>query len=215
MTLIETIREEAFVPEAARPTAVEQHHALDSSAIHRRYRILILFSAVIRRITSCEFLSKAIDENVTNAQADALRFIFLNEDASISDVACGLGYTISGATKAIDRLAQKGWAERRSQSKDLREVHVRLTPRGRHLALQILIATGEQLEELFERLPPTLAGELETVLEKSIGHFVDGETTARQLCVACGFEGGIDCPQSHTDCVVAQSNQRCGENAEK
>ena len=180
----------------------------DPEASHRRYRILLLFAASVRRLTGIDFLSDRIDENVTDAQAEALRFLLLNENASMGKIARGLGYTVSGATKAINRLEQKVWVSRQARCDDHREVNVALTPRGRELALQILMATNRRVEEIFSRMPPELIQRLEDDLSEFIERFVDDEKTAQELCIACGFEGGIDCSETESDCAVAKAQRK-------
>ncbi len=195
-------------------TVSEIQEALSPEDMQRRYRIFVLFAASIRQLTGSDFISGQIDENVTDAQADALRFLLLNENVSMGEIAYGLGYSISGATKAMNRLEAKDWVARQTGWSDQREVDVKLTPRGRALAMQILEATSKRVDEMASRMPPEFMERLESVLEEFVGYYVNDERLAKELCVACGFEGGIDCCKTQVDCIVAKSQRRIlnGEN---
>lgn len=170
-------------------------------------RKFILFAAAVRQATSGESLSKKIGANVTEAQADALRFLALNEPVTIGEIALGLGHTISGATKAIDRLERNGWVLRNQEDNDHRMVSVNLTPGGRELALQLLQASEERMIRILRRLRPETFEKLEGVLEEFLRDFIDDEKVANKLCIACGFEGGMQCSLNNTECVVARSIQ--------
>lgn len=126
---------------------------------------------------------------------------------SMGDIAYGLGYTISGATKAINRLEQKGWVTRHTRWDDQREVEVALTQRGRELAMQIMMATSRRVDDLFERTPKDLVERLESVLEEFIAQFIVDKKIAKNFCVACGFEGGIECSNHNDNCVVAKTTR--------
>lgn len=177
----------------------------ESVAPHQLARALILFAASVRQATSGEALSKMIGEKVTDSQADALRFLALNENVSMSEIAVGLGHTISGATKAVNRLEKNGWVERSQCDDDHRTVFVRLTPVGKELADRLLAQTETRLESILNKLRPETAELLGRVIEDFLRDYIDDESIVKKLCVACGFERGLHCYETDVDCVVAKT----------
>ncbi len=172
---------------------------------HRLSRRFILFAAAVRQATSGEVLSKKIGVKVTDAQADALRFLALNDHVTIGEIAKGLGHTISGATKAINRLEKNGWVERIHAGDDQRSVYVHLTDKGHQLADTLLSETEERMNRILWKLRPETVERLENILEEFLRDFIDDEEIASKLCVACGFERGIHCYESDVDCIVAKT----------
>ena len=168
-------------------------------------RRFILFAAAVRQATSGEALSNKIGEKVTDAQADALRFLALNDNVTISEIAIGLGHTISGATKAINRLEKNGWVDRVVSGKDHREVYVCLTSIGVELAQKLLFETEQRMHRILSKLRPETVERMERILEEFLFDFIDNDEIASKLCVACGHEGGIHCRDSDIDCVVAKT----------
>lgn len=188
--------------------------ALDSKktglSFHYRQlsRRLILFAAAVRQATSGEVLSRKVGVKVTDAQADALRFLTLNDNTTIGEIAVGLGHTISGATKAVNRLESVGWVQRFNKGDDHRTVYVRLTEKGRKLADDLISETELRLNRILQRLRHETVERLDNILESFLTDFIDDGEIATKLCIACGFQGGIHCCESDVDCVVAKTVQQ-------
>lgn len=170
-------------------------------------RGLILFAASVRQATSGESLSKELAHRVTESQADALRFLALNDSVTIGELSVGLGHTISGATKAVNRLEKNGWVERLHEPADHRTVYVHLTDEGKTLADQLLSQTEERLHRILTKLRPETLHLLGHVIEDFLTDSIDDKEVATKLCVACGFEGGMHCCESDVNCVVARTVQ--------
>ncbi|MEW6234979.1 MAG: MarR family transcriptional regulator [Candidatus Omnitrophota bacterium] len=170
---------------------------------HNLSRRFILFAAAVSHAASGEALSHKLGVKITDAQADALRFLALNDHVSIGEISMGLGHTISGATKAVNRLEKNGWVERYHQGDDQRAVFVRLTKEGKKLADGLLTETENRMNRILWKLRPETVKGLERVLEEFLKDFIDDEQVAAKLCSACGYEGGINCCETGVDCVVA------------
>ena len=173
----------------------------------KRSRNFLLFSAAIQSAIGAETISEGLDSPITTAQADALRFLFLNENVAMGKIALGLGYTTSGATKAINRLEEKDWVVRHSHSDDHREVVVSLTPKGREIASKIVEITEERINDLLSLLPEETLNRLDSVLEEFLKKVTLEDKFTHKLCVACGFEGGLDCTNSKVDCAIATTRR--------
>ena len=174
---------------------------------HDLTRRFILFAAAVRQVTCGDDIVATLEVKVTESQADALRFLVLNNDVTISELSIGLGHTISGATKAVNRLEKNGWVKRVSSGDDHRSVYVRLTEQGRDLAEKLLVETERRLSQLLGKLRPETYLRLNDLLEEFLCDFIDDEQVAKKLCMACGFEGGINCHSTDIDCVVAKTIQ--------
>lgn len=178
---------------------------------HKLSRRLILFAAAIRQSVNAESLAQKFNYKVTESQADALRFLALNNNATVSEISQGLGHTISGATKAINRLEQNGWINRTNSGKDMREVRVHLTHAGLEIAQNLLQEAENQLSNILNRLQNNTIEKLDATLEEFLCDFIENDEIAKKLCKACGFEGGIHCRDSDIDCIVARTVQQLDE----
>lgn len=184
-------------------------------ATRRRYRNFLLFVGAVRSVTCGEAISRELDVHVTDTQADALRFLYLNEHVSMGQIAIGLGYTLSGATKAMNRLEDKGWVVRYPCLDDHREVHVSLTPMGRNIASRIIEITEQRVEDTLSRLTEDTLLRMDAVIEEFLKGIVSDDKMTHQLCVACGFEGGFDCTSSTVDCVVANAHRELNSSGDR
>lgn len=173
----------------------------------RPYRNFLLFVAAVRSSISGEAISRHLGIPVTDTQADALRFLYWHDPVSISEIAVGLGYTLSGATKAMNRLEDKGWVVRHPCPEDQREVHVSLTATGREYAGRIMEITKQRVDEMLCRLSVESQACLDAIIEEFLKGIVSDDEITQRLCVACGFEGGLDCTRSTVDCVVANAHR--------
>lgn len=176
-----------------------------NNKLHEITRQFILFAAAIRQTASGESVSKKLGVTVTDTQADALRFLALNDKVTIGQISIGLGHTISGATKAVNRLEKQGWVIRENGGTDHRSVYVHLTDEGRELTKILLSEAELRIHKILRKLKPDTVDRLNGVIEIFLKDYIDDDLTATHLCIACGFEGGIDCRKTDTDCVVAQS----------
>jgi len=180
-----------------------------TTSSHRQLsRRLILFAAAVRQATSGEVISNKLGAKITDAQADALRFLILNENATIGEISIGLGHTISGATKAVNRLESNGWVERFNKNDDHRTVYVRLTAEGKKIGDDLILETEIRLNRIIQRLRTETVERLDQILESFLHDFINDNEMATKLCIACGFEGGIHCSESDVDCVVAKTVQQ-------
>lgn len=173
----------------------------------RLSRGLILFAAAVGQATNGESLSKNLPHRVTESQADALRFLALNQNVTMGELAVGLGHTISGATKAVNRLEKLGWVERTQDQDDHRTVYVHLSDDGHSLANLLLDETKRRLQRILTKLRPETLHMLDHVIEDFLQDSIDDKDIATKLCVACGFEGGINCCETDVNCVVAKTVQ--------
>ena len=170
----------------------------------RLFRNLILFSSAIGACLSHAARTSG-EESLTDAQLNALRFLYLKHDLVMRDVAQGLGFSFAAGTKTIDRLAQKGLAIRTPRKRDGRQIRVTLTEKGHEVARQI----KDEAESSFQQILGSLSKEQVTALNEAVETFLLGfirhEEDVASLCVACGFEDGLDCRSRGGDCLIKEA----------
>ncbi len=87
------------------------------------------------------------------------------EVARVQDVARELGVSVGGASKAVDRLEQAGWAKRKPHLKDRRSATVSLTAAGRRQLAKASASVAAALEEGVA-LPATRRSQLDSALSQ-------------------------------------------------
>lgn len=102
-----------------------------------------------------------------------LRVIAGVADCRVQDFADGMGISVGGASKSVDRLAARGWLRREAHPDDRRSSILRLTDQGERareegdrIAAEVLRtrlagvlgAELPALDELLARLDPTRSG---------------------------------------------------------
>lgn len=97
------------------------------------------------------------EEEVTGAQLRTLRFLDSVEFALVGDIAAGLGISYPAATKAVDRLCDRGLAERYRDAMDARRIQVSLTSRGKSVLQEVQAERTRYLQGIFQQMPQTPA----------------------------------------------------------
>lgn len=96
------------------------------------------------------------DDEVTAAQLRTLRLLASvppeNPGLVVGSIADGLRISYPAATKAVDRLADRGLAERRRDPADARHTMVRLTARGGELVESVAAERRARLRAVVEDL---------------------------------------------------------------
>ncbi len=93
------------------------------------------------------------DDELTTAQLRTLNLLAGVPDdqpgTPVGALASGLRISYPAATKAVDRLAERGLAERHRDSHDARQIRVRLTEKGREVVAHV---RRERLQKLARAL---------------------------------------------------------------
>jgi DNA-binding MarR family transcriptional regulator len=96
------------------------------------------------------------DDEVTTAQLRALNLLAAvpEDDPGLPVGALALGLRISypAATKAVDRLAERGLADRHRDANDARQIRVRLTPKGFDVVSHVAVSRRAKLERVLHDL---------------------------------------------------------------
>ena len=86
---------------------------------------------------------------------------------SMQEIARGLGFTKSGATRVIDRLEQKSYVERKRSPEDGRVCCVKVTPSGRALIKDL----SEENENHISRIMSKFDLTMQEVIRTAFGSF--------------------------------------------
>lgn len=79
------------------------------------------------------FLLREQTSELSRSELAVLRALAEQEQSTMSELTSSLGIACSSATGVVDRLVERGLAERTRPADDRRTVNVALTKRGRHM----------------------------------------------------------------------------------
>lgn len=91
-------------------------------------------------------------EEITAAQLRTLAQLASVESLTVGSIASGLKISYPAASKAVDRLVERGLAARHRDNSDARSIRVSLTERGRELVGRVATERREKLRRALERL---------------------------------------------------------------
>jgi len=95
----------------------------------------------------------------------ALDKIHTTRHCPVQEVGRMLGFTKSGATRVVNRLARKGYVQKKRSRDDARICCVVITQRGRAILDSAGERYSEELEKLFSRLPEELGPAIRKTLK--------------------------------------------------
>ena len=152
--------------------------------------LLAQLAAVVEIVYVRKPLEAALgDEDVTAAQLRTLRLLASVPEAEpgllVGAIAEGLRISYPAATKAVDRLTDRGLAERHRDAHDARQILVRLTTRGREVVARVAAerraTLAAALRDLGGEWPArSLAGLLEAFIARSLESPQDREEVRRE-----------------------------------
>jgi DNA-binding MarR family transcriptional regulator len=139
-------------------------------------RLLTQLAAVVEVVYVRRPLEGVLeDEDVTAAQLRTLRLLSSEIQTSpgllVGAISEGLRISYPAATKAVDRLVERGLAERKRDERDARQTLVRLTERGREVVSRVAAERRTKLEAALKALGGELpTRSLATLLEAFVAH---------------------------------------------
>jgi DNA-binding MarR family transcriptional regulator len=155
-----------------------------------------LFVLVLEKTLTGQVLEDDFDGHVTSSQLLALRYLALNEQPLMSDLADGLGISYPAATKTVERLVKKGLAAREDDPMDRRVVRVNLTKDGMRLVRRILAEKNARFHRILQNMRAedrqALLGGVEAFVTVAL-ETMDTDNVAAAICLHCGAEHSPDC----------------------
>ena len=126
--------------------------------------LLLFFPLFFRRLLRVSQSHSRI--NPINMQFHVLAMVINSGDLQTSEIGRGLGVAKPNMTPLIDRLIEKGYAERLSDSKDRRVIRITVTEKGRRFVLSRKRLAKNQIKKNLSTLSleevETLAAAVET-----------------------------------------------------
>ena len=148
----------------------------DPRALAELDRLLTQLAAVVEVVYVRRPLEGVLeDEDVTAAQLRTLRLLSSEVETSsgllVGAISEGLRISYPAASKAVDRLVERGLAERKRDERDARQTLVRLTQRGREVVSRVAAERRQKLEAALNALGGGLpTRSLATLLEAFVKH---------------------------------------------
>jgi DNA-binding MarR family transcriptional regulator len=133
---------------------------IDAELRDRLVQVSFAVTAVLSRVAALQDLSLT--------QLRVLG-ILRDREPTMADLATYLGLERSTVSGLIDRAAQRGLVQKRTDPEDGRSVRVSLTAEARHLTSRVIADIGELMTPLSDRLSAAEQKRLNALLEKVNG----------------------------------------------
>jgi DNA-binding MarR family transcriptional regulator len=166
------------------------------------YRTLHALSAAVRQLLERNPVESLPGAPVTVEQMRVLRFLNLNPDIRVGEVADGLGIKPSSTSLALDRLELKRLVARETGSGDRRTVRLAVTPEGQALVRKVERMIDTKMEATVTHLGVKNAEKLSQVTRELVSALMVGEEYFPEICRHCG-------PGYQNTCAVHQLFGSC------
>jgi DNA-binding MarR family transcriptional regulator len=152
-------------------------------------------------------LTEATDEQLAMSQVKLLLLISRPEQRfKVTDVADFLGVTNAAASRAIDRLVQRGLVDRTVSPDDRRAVDLALTPLAETLLADFTVARNRELLRLLGQHPDEKLERAAALLDELSVLLLDPGADVHERCLRCGIHFRSGCVLRDVlgrECVVA------------
>jgi DNA-binding MarR family transcriptional regulator len=152
-------------------------------------------------------LEEASDEQLAMSQVKLLLLISRpGQRFKVTDVAAFLGVTNAAASRAIDRLVQRGLVDRTVSRDDRRAVDLALTPLAEELLARFTEVRNRELLRLLGDHPDEKLERAAQLLDELSVLLLDPEAEVDERCLRCGVHFRSGCVLRDVlgrECVVA------------
>lgn len=153
-------------------------------------------------------LDEASDEQLVLSQVKLLLLIARpGQRFKVTDVADFLGVTNAAASRAIDRLVQRGLIDRSVSAEDRRAVDLSLTPASRELLDRFTEIRNRELLEVLGDFPVEKLDAAAELLDELSVRLAGLETEGEDRCLRCGIHFRNGCVMRDVldrECVVSE-----------
>ena len=133
-------------------------------------------------------LEEATDEPLVLSQVKLLLLIARpGQRFKVTDVADFMGVTNAAASRAIDRLVQRGLIERSVSAEDRRAVDLSLTPASRQVLDRFREVRNRELERVLGDYPEEKLETVAELLDELSVRLAELETGEEERCLRCGI----------------------------
>ncbi|HZD06136.1 MAG TPA: MarR family transcriptional regulator [Longimicrobiales bacterium] len=139
-------------------------------------------------------LAEVTDEPLAMSQIKLLLLIARpGQRFKVTDVADFLGVTNAAASRAIDRLVQRGLIDRTISREDRRAVDLSLTEESETLLDRFTEARNAELVRLLGDYPEAKLRTVAMLLDEMSVHLLDLDSAAEERCLRCGIHFRSGC----------------------
>jgi DNA-binding MarR family transcriptional regulator len=153
-------------------------------------------------------LGEASDDQLVLSQVKLLLLIARpGQQFKVTDVADFLGVTNAAASRAIDRLVQRGLIDRRVSKEDRRAVELSLTKESRALLDRFRAVRNRELLRVLGDFPPEKLRVAASLLDELSVRLAELETEEQKRCLRCGVHFRDGCVMRDVldrECVVSR-----------
>lgn len=153
-------------------------------------------------------LDEATDEQLAMSQVKLLLLIARPEQRfKVTDVAEFMGVTNAAASRAIDRLVQRGLIDRSVSPEDRRAVDLSLTPMSRELLDRFTEIRNRELMRVLGDFPEDRLEQATQLLDELSVRLAELETEEEARCLRCGVHFRNGCVMRDVldrECVVSR-----------
>lgn len=153
-------------------------------------------------------LDEASDEQLVLSQVKLLLLIARpGQRFKVTDVADFLGVTNAAASRAIDRLVQRGLIDRSVSAEDRRAVDLSLTPASRELLDRFTEIRNRELLRVLGDFPAEKLDAAAQLLDELSVRLAGLETEGEDRCLRCGIHFRNGCVMRDVldrECVVSE-----------
>lgn len=165
-------------------------------------------------------LEEASDEQLVLSQVKLLLLIGRpGQRFKVTDVADFMGVTNAAASRAIDRLVQRGLIDRSVSREDRRAVDLALTEKSEEMLSRFNEIRHRELMRVLRDFPAGKLDQLTELLDELSVRLAELETEEEKRCLRCGIHFRKGCVMRDVlkrECVVSQElyGSRRGQDEE-
>ncbi len=164
-------------------------------------------------------LGEATEESLAMSQVKLLMLISRpGQRFKVTDIADFLGVTNAAASRAVDRLVQRGLVDRTVSKQDRRAVDLKLTEASERLLADFSVARNRALLRLLGDFPEERLRETAALLDDLSVRLLSLGDAGNERCLRCGIHFRTGCVMRDVlgrECVVAAElyGERSDEHA--
>lgn len=166
-----------------------------------------LFCTTVKELLE-RTLDEATDEQLVMSQVKLVLLIARpGQRFKVTDVADFMGVTNAAASRAIDRLVQRGLIERTVSAEDRRAVDLSLTPASRKLLDRFTEIRNRELLRVLGDFPEEKLEQATELLDELSVRLAELETEEEERCLRCGVHFRNGCVMRDVldrECVVSR-----------
>ncbi len=154
---------------------------------------LLVLSRTVDHVLESHAVKRAVGEKLSGTRAQILRLLGQGRRRTASQVARYLGVTKPAVTQVVDSLVRQRLVRRVPATRDRREVHLRLTDKGRKFLRSIQQTQRETLRAVFQGVSQRDFERWQRLLEQLAVRLLTAGEKFETFCAQCEALGDGTC----------------------